>query len=68
VLDGPADVLKQPIDAVLVEGRLHENLKWACTALEAGFPVRLEKPAGHDLEWKSCASTAEAYSSRWQGT
>ena len=45
----PEDLLREPLDGVVVEGFVHDNLKWARLALEAGFPVMLEKPAGDDL-------------------
>ncbi|MBI4604183.1 MAG: Gfo/Idh/MocA family oxidoreductase [Planctomycetes bacterium] len=50
ICDGPEEVLRQLLDGVVVEGRVHENLRYARMALEAGFPVLLEKPAGHRLE------------------
>jgi len=46
----PEDLLRQKLDGVVVEGRVHDNLAYARMALEAGFPVMLEKPAGMDLE------------------
>jgi len=49
VLDRPEDVLKEKLDGVVVEQRVHENLRLARMAVEAGFPVMLEKPAGTDL-------------------
>src|SRR5262249_1746682 len=49
VFDGPERLLREPLDGVVVEGRVHENLKWARLALESGRPVMLEKPAGTDL-------------------
>ncbi len=50
LFDRPEDLLREPLDGVVVEGRVHENLKRARQALEAGFPVMLEKPAGTSLE------------------
>src|SRR5262249_19039034 len=44
------DLLQEKLDGVVVEGRVHENLKWARLALESGRPVMLEKPAGDNLE------------------
>jgi predicted dehydrogenase len=44
------DVLGLPLDAVAVEGRVHENLSWARMALASGRPVLLEKPAGTNLD------------------
>ena len=43
------EVLQSGIDAVLVEGRVFENVALARQAIEAGFPVLLEKPAGIDV-------------------
>lgn len=48
--DRPEDVLRERLDGVVVEGRVHQNLGWARMALEAGFPVLLEKPAGDRLD------------------
>jgi predicted dehydrogenase len=50
VLDSAAELLKLPLDGVVVEGRVYENLKLAKLALEAGRPVMLEKPAGDKLD------------------
>ena len=47
--DSPADLLRQPLDGVVVEGRVYENIALAQLALESGKPVLLEKPAGTDL-------------------
>jgi predicted dehydrogenase len=47
--DKPEQLLKEPLDGLVVEGRVFENLKLARLALEAGKPVLLEKPAGADL-------------------
>ncbi len=43
-------VLDSDADAVIVEGRVFQNLDYAEQALEAGKHVLLEKPAGVDLE------------------
>ena len=48
-VDSPQDLLNEPIDGVIVEGRVNENLGLARLALDAGKPVLLEKPAGDDL-------------------
>jgi predicted dehydrogenase len=48
--DSAAQLLQQPLDGVVIEGRVFENLKLARMALEAGRPVLLEKPAGTDLK------------------
>lgn len=42
-------LLDQPLDGVVVEGRVRDNLRWTRLALERGLPVMLEKPAGCDL-------------------
>jgi predicted dehydrogenase len=48
--DTPEALLRQPLDGVVVEGRVHDNLRLARLALESGRPVLLEKPAGDDLD------------------
>src|SRR5437879_942018 len=50
VFDKPERLLKEPLDGVVVEGRVHENLGLARLALESGRPVLLEKPAGDRLD------------------
>ncbi len=50
VFDRPEDLLREPLDGVVVEGRVFENLRLARRALESGRPVMLEKPAGEDLD------------------
>src|SRR5215472_11736784 len=50
VFDKPNDLLRQPLDGVVVEGRVYENLSLARLALESGRPVMLEKPAGDNLD------------------
>lgn len=49
VFDRPEALLKQELDGIVVEQRVHENLRLARLAIEAGFPVMLEKPAGTNL-------------------
>src|SRR5205823_12364852 len=49
VFGSPEALLREPLDGIVVEGRVHENLKWARLALESGRPILLEKPAGTDL-------------------
>src|SRR6516164_446552 len=46
VVDKPESLLKEAPDGIVVEGRVHENLRLARLALESGRPVLLEKPAG----------------------
>lgn len=43
------EVLFSEAEAVIVEGRIHQNLDYAEKALKAGKHVLLEKPAGIDL-------------------
>src|SRR6266545_4220796 len=50
LFDKPDDLLRQPLDGVVVEGRVYENLRLARRALESGRPVLLEKPAGTDFD------------------
>jgi predicted dehydrogenase len=50
IFDRPEQLLREALDGVIVEGRVHENLKWARLALESGRPVMLEKPAGADWQ------------------
>src|SRR5262245_44694975 len=50
VFSRPEDLLRQPLDGVVVEGRVYENLKLARLALESGRPVMLEKPAGDNFD------------------
>lgn len=42
----PEAVLQEHLDGIVVEGRVHQNLRWARLALEQNYPVLLEKPAG----------------------
>jgi predicted dehydrogenase len=50
VFDRPEDLLREPLDGVVVEGQVFENLRLARLALESGRSVLLEKPAGEDLD------------------
>src|SRR5438067_5655362 len=60
LFDSPAALLREPLDGVLVEGRVHDNLKLARMALEGGRPVLLEKPAGDNLgEFRRLAELAQ---------
>src|SRR5437762_12680708 len=43
IYNKPEDLLRQPLDGVVVEGRAHENLALAQLALESGRPVLLER-------------------------
>ncbi len=44
-----ADVLSEPLDGVLVEGQVADNIYLARLAIDSGRPVLLEKPAGVDV-------------------
>ncbi len=50
VFDTPDRLLQEPLDGVVVESRVHDNLKLARLVLESGRPVLLEKPAGDKFE------------------
>jgi predicted dehydrogenase len=50
LFDRPEALLQEPLDGVVVEGRVFENLGLAWRALEHGKPVLLEKPAGDDFD------------------
>ena len=50
VFPSVAAALESEADAVVVEGRIHENLEYAEQALNAGKHVLLEKPAGVDID------------------
>ncbi len=50
VFDTPEKLLAEPLDGVVIEGRVFENLSLAKLALESGRPVMLEKPAGVRLD------------------
>jgi predicted dehydrogenase len=50
VFERPEQLLAEPLDGVVVEGRVFENLALAKLALESGRPVMLEKPAGERLD------------------
>jgi len=49
LFDSPDRLLAEAMDGVVVESRVHENLRLARMALESGRPVMLEKPAGDKL-------------------
>jgi predicted dehydrogenase len=46
----PQALVREPIDGVVVEGRVIENLALARIGLDAGKPVMLEKPPGENLD------------------
>jgi predicted dehydrogenase len=50
VFDKPEQLLQEQLDGIVVEGRVHDNVRMARLALEQGKPVLLEKPAGDNLE------------------
>jgi predicted dehydrogenase len=49
LFDKAEALLAEPLDGVVVEGRVYENVGLARMALESGRPVMLEKPAGDKL-------------------
>ncbi len=50
IFERPEQLLAEPLDGVVVEGRVFENLALARLALDSGLPVMLEKPAGQRLD------------------
>ncbi len=50
VFDKPEALLKEPLDGVVVEGKVFENLRLARLAIDQGKPVLLEKPAGDNFD------------------
>jgi predicted dehydrogenase len=50
VFEKPEQLLAEPLDGVVVEGLIVDNLKLARLALDSGRPVMLEKPAGVSLD------------------
>jgi len=50
IFNSPEELLREPLDGVVVEGRVYENVGLAKLALESGRPVMLEKPAGDNLD------------------
>ncbi len=50
LFDSAEQLLREPADGVVVESRVHVNLKLARLALESGKHVMLEKPAGTNLD------------------
>lgn len=50
VFDSAEELLRQPLDGVIVEGRVSDNLRLATQVLESGKPVLLEKPAGQNMD------------------
>ena len=61
VCESVEDFLRQPLDAVVVEGRVYQNVGWARQAIESGRPVLMEKPAGdNDRDFASLAALAQS--------
>jgi predicted dehydrogenase len=50
LFDSLEALLREPFDAVVIEGQVYDNLRLARAALESGRPVMLEKPAGNRLD------------------
>jgi predicted dehydrogenase len=60
LFDSADKLLQEPLDGVVVEGRVFENLKLARLALDSGRHVLLEKPAGTDLrEYRTLLELAQ---------
>lgn len=49
LFDSPDALLAEPLDGVVVEGIVSDNLSYARMGLERGLPVLMEKPFGSDL-------------------
>ncbi len=59
IVSSAAELLRQPLDGIVVEGRVFENVALAQQAVEAGHSVLLEKPAGVNLaDFERLASSA----------
>src|SRR5437870_5280585 len=50
IYEKPEQLAQEKLDGIVVEGRVHENVRLARLALDEGKPVLLEKPAGDNLE------------------
>lgn len=50
VVDQPEQVLAEQLDGVVVESRVHNNLRLARMAIDSGRSIMLEKPAGTQLD------------------
>jgi predicted dehydrogenase len=50
VFDTAESLVREKLDGVIVEGRVHENVRLARLAIDEGKPVLLEKPAGDNLD------------------
>jgi predicted dehydrogenase len=50
IFEKPEHLLREPLDGVVVEGRVYENVRLAQLAVDADKPVLLEKPAGDNLD------------------
>ena len=50
VFDSAEALLREPLDGVVVESRVHNNVRLARMALETARPVMLEKPAGDKMD------------------
>jgi predicted dehydrogenase len=60
IFDKAETLLKEQLDGVVVEGRVHENLRLARLAIDVGKPVLLEKPAGDNFdEYRRLMDAAE---------
>ena len=50
IVHSPEALVREELDGIVVEGRIHENLDLARLALNSGKPVLLEKPAGINID------------------
>ena len=50
IFEKPDQLLHEPLDGVVVEGRVFENVRLARLAVERNKPVLLEKPAGDTFD------------------
>lgn len=60
IVSSPSELLGLKLDGVVVEGPVYRNVALARHALDAGFPVMLEKPAGDKWDdFKSLVDLAQ---------
>ena len=63
------ELLERPLDGVIVEGRVSDNVRLTELALHAGFSVMMEKPAGENLQaFQNLLAYAHAHSLHVQMT
>jgi predicted dehydrogenase len=60
ICSSPEELVRENLDGVVVDGRVHHNVAQARLALEHGHSVMLEKPAGTSLdEYRQLIDLAE---------